>query len=79
MRVETPIACGICQGGVALSICADWVERVTCPTCHRTAGLDDAFREAEACEATYLASGDLHAVVDGFVTARLLCVMRRRA
>ena len=79
MRVQTPIACGACQGAVVLSITADWLERVTCPTCRKTETLDDAFREAEAREAAYLADGELPVAFDGFVTARLLCVMRRRA
>ena len=77
MRVETPIACGCCQGGVARQVRRDWTETVTCLSCGRTAKRDDAFREAETCEADYLSSGELSLAFDGFVTARLLCVVRR--
>jgi hypothetical protein len=85
MPTEAPLTCAACLVPLALAIDADWNHSVSCPTCGQTASLQEAFREAEACETAYLlgvrSERDLPTRNEGgkppwrFVTTRMLCVL----
>jgi len=84
MPANSPLACASCFGRAALTVSADWVATISCPRCGRRTPFGDAFREADACEAAYLRSGELRSDLGAqpaairFITSRMLCVLRRR-